>query len=82
MVVGRECPLFSLRVVIVWRIRSVRSCAGLSSTVGYFSHSEKEKVEGQSSVERCFSSSQLPGHVGALTCSASWVINPSRWMRH
>ena len=28
--------------------------------------------------EGCFSFSELPGHVGALTCNASWVINPEQ----
>lgn len=38
----------------------------------------RRKVE----AEGCFSFSELPRHVGALTCHASWVINPSRWMHH
>lgn len=41
-----------------------------------FSHREEGRPEGG----RCFSFSELPGHVCALTCPASWVIKPSRWI--
>lgn len=42
----------------------------------HFSHREEGRPEG----ERCFSFSELPGHVCALTCMVSWVIKPSRWL--
>lgn len=42
----------------------------------HFSHREEGRPEG----ERCFSFSELPGHVCAPTCMVSWVIKPSRWL--
>lgn len=42
----------------------------------HFSHREEGRLEG----ERCFSFSELPGHVCALTCMVSWVIKQSRWL--
>lgn len=55
----------------------------LSSKASHFSQSEQEKAEGEETRgEGCFSLTHLPGRVGALTCNASWVINPSRWMHH
>lgn len=67
-VVGRECPLFSLHVVLVLFsevvVQGGRESRGRERTGG------------------CFPFSELRGHVGALTCNASWVINPSRWMCH
>lgn len=69
--VGRECPLFPQRV-------EVSLCVLVLVFVFKETRSEKQKVEGGG----CFSFSELPRHVGALTCNASWVINPSRLMHH